>query len=205
MILCDIGNSFYHFYKDGEIFKESVDKTPQLFNKKIYYISVNNSATLKLKESNNLIDLSKRINFNTSYNGLGIDRVFACLNISNGVVVDAGSAITIDVMQNSTHLGGSILLGLLSHKKNYNSISNKLNFDLNREVNLNKLPQNTIDALSYASLKSTILIIKDISKDNKIYFTGGDGQFLSKFFINSIYDKNLIFNSMIRVIKDNKL
>lgn len=206
MLLCDIGNSFYHFFKDSESFKVSVDKTPEIFNEKIYYISVNEKAILKLKNNiNNLIDLSEFINFKTDYKGLGVDRVFACLDIYNGVVVDAGSAITIDVMKNSTHLGGVILLGLSSHKRNYNSISEKLNFDLNREVNLNQLPQNTENALSFATLKSTILTIKDIAGENKLYFTGGDGEFLSKFFENSIYDRNLIFNAMIRVIKENKL
>lgn len=206
MLLCDIGNTTYHFFDGENEFKigvKEVSKLPK--NKTIYYISVNESATKELSKNNKIVNLADFVKFKTNYKGLGVDRIFACLRVSDGVIVDAGSAITIDVMQESTHLGGTILLGLNSHKRNFNAISEKLNFDLNRDINLEALPQNTIDALSYATLKSTILVIKEIAKEKKLIFTGGDGEFLSKFFKNSIYERDLIFKSMIKVIKENSL
>ena len=33
-----------------------------------------------------------------------------------------------------------------------------------------------------------MLLIENFSKNKKIYFTGGDGKFLSRFFENAIYD-----------------
>ncbi len=206
MILCDIGNSFYHFWQNDKSYKISVNEPSKLpRNEIINFISVNENASKELEKFNKVINLANFVNFNTTYQGLGIDRIFACLNIENGVVIDAGSAITIDVMEDTKHLGGIILLGLNSHKRNYNQISSKLNFDLNKGVDLNSLPQNTLDAISYATLKSIILIINEIAKDKKLIFTGGDGKFLSKFFKNSTYDKDLIFNSMVTIIIENNL
>ena len=37
-------------------------------------------------------------------------------------------------------------------------------------------------------------------KNKKIYFTGGDGKFLSRFFENAIYDDLLIFKGMQNII-----
>ncbi|MBR6952593.1 MAG: hypothetical protein IKH66_02110, partial [Campylobacter sp.] len=69
------------------------------------------------------------------------------------------------------------------------------------QIDLEKLPNRTVDAVSYGLIKSVILLIKDFAKDRKIYFTGGDGHYLSQFFSNSIYDRNLIFRSMLNLLK----
>lgn len=202
MTLCDIGNSFYHFYIDGEVKKFPVDKLPKLKSKKIYFISVNRRAKRRLESRYKLIDLAKRVKFKSRYSkSLGVDRVFAMLPIKSGVVVDAGSAITIDILKNSKHLGGVILAGVSAQKRCYSEISKKLNIELNLDIDLKKLPLNTTDAITYAILKSTILTIESLSKGRKIYFTGGDGEFLSKFFKNSIYDRDLIFKGMLKVLE----
>jgi type III pantothenate kinase len=52
-------------------------------------------------------------------------------------------------------------------------------------------------------MKSIILPIKEVSENKKIIFTGGDGKLLSKYFENSTYKKDLIFENMKRIIDAN--
>ncbi len=206
MTLCDIGNTTFAFLHKDKKFKVSVntnyENLPKIKNK-IYFISVNKKASKKfLKKYPKAINLEKFLNINTSYSGIGIDRKIAFSNIKNGIIVDVGSAITVDIVKNGDHKGGFILSGIKKLISFYPQISPKLKFKFNPKVNLYKLPLNTNDAISYAILKSIITPIKDIEKlyRLKIYFTGEDAVFLIKHFANKKYKKNLIFNSMKKII-----
>ena len=75
-----------------------------------------------------------------------------------------------------------------------------LDCGINLSVPLDTFPQNTKDAVSYGVLKPIMLLIENFSKNKKIYFTGGDGKFLSRFFENAIYDDLLIFKGMQNII-----
>lgn len=205
MVLCDIGNSFYHFYKNNSKYHIDVNQTVDIKTDKIYFISVNDNATDRLKNRYNLVDLKDFIQFKSKYVGLGIDRVFASYLIKDGIVIDAGSAITVDLMENGEHLGGFILPGLKSYIETYKNISPKLNYELDKNIDLTKLPNSTSTAINFAIHTSIIESIKSFSQNKKFYFTGGDGFYLSKFFKNSIYDENLIFKSMQKVISENDL
>ena len=204
MILCDIGNTTFHFLIKGKHKKYFMDEKIPFFNEEIYFTSVNEKATNKLLKKNpkakNIKDI---LNFETSYKGLGIDRAIACSFAQNAVIVDAGSAITVDIMQEGIHMGGFILLGLGSFMKSYPKISKKLKFEFEKNINLDKIPLETKDAIQYAMLKSIILPIKEVSLNKNIIFTGGDGLALSKYFENSIYKKDLIFENMKRIIDAN--
>ena len=205
MILCDVGNTHYHFYIDGRVFDE---KELSIKNKEVYYISVNEEKEKILKKKNRAISLNKMVKFDTSYQGLGIDRIMACKTIQTGIVVDAGSAITIDIMSEGMHLGGTILPGISSYIECYKSISDKLDMSLNMNIDFNVLPNSTKEAISFGAIGSVVFMIEKLSKGNKIYFTGGDGQYLSRFFENSIYVRDLVFDGMkqtIKMIKGNKL
>ena len=203
MILCDIGNTHFHFNKDGLLFDE---KECSLKKEKIYFISVNNNKTNELLKKNpNSLDLSKYVKFNTSYQGLGIDRIMACKTISDGVVIDAGSAITIDIMSSNIHLGGYILPGLKAINDSYRQISEKLDYNFISQIDMKILPSNTNEAISYGGVGMILNMIKNIAKNQKLYFTGGDGVYLSKFFDNSIYIKDLVFRGMKQTIKENNL
>lgn len=212
MILCDIGNSTFHFKNRKKDFRINIKddiKNKIDSSKTIYFISVNGKATKKLKRYyKNTIDLKDLINFKTSYNGMGIDRVVVCNYISNGIIVDIGSAITVDIMKNKIHQGGFILPGLNSYKKIYPKISKKLLFKFNRDINLNKIPMCTSNAISFAVINSIILPILKVYKEYKlpIYFTGGDANKILKYFKKQkiIYKKDLIFKSMRKIIKNNK-
>lgn len=204
MILCDIGNSSFHFYINKESKKYFEDDILPKLDEPIYFISVNKIGTKKLKKRyKECIDIGELVNFKTRYKGLGIDRAVACSFIEDGVVVDAGSAITVDIIKNGKHKGGFILPGIKSYEKIYPKISKKLKFNFEKKVNLDKIPLQTKDAINYAILKSIILPIKKVSKKKKIIFTGGDGKILSKYFDNSIYKEYLIFEAMEGIINAN--
>jgi type III pantothenate kinase len=204
LILCDIGNTTYHFLINGKHKKYFLDEKIPTFDDDIYFVSVNEKASKKLiKKNPHARNINKLINFQTSYQGLGLDRAIACSFQDNCVIVDAGSAITVDIMEEGVHIGGFILLGLRRFMKSYPKISKKLKFEFEKEINLDKIPLKTKDAILYAMLKSIILPIKEVSLNKNIIFTGGDGELLSKFFENSVYKKDLIFENMKRIIDAN--
>ena len=204
MILCDIGNTTYHFLIKDKHKKYFLDEKVPKFDDKIYFVSVNEKATKKLLKKNpQAKNIKELLDFQTSYQGLGIDRAVACSFQDNCVIVDAGSAITVDIMEESKHMGGFILLGLRRFMKSYPKISKKLKFEFEKEINLDKIPLCTKDAIQYAMLKSIILPIKEVSLNKNIIFTGGDGELLSKYFENSVYKKDLIFKNMKRIIDAN--
>lgn len=204
LILCDIGNTTYHFLIKDKHKKYFLDEKVPKFDDKIYFVSVNEKATKKLLKKNpQAKNIKELLDFQTSYQGLGIDRAVACSFQDNCVIVDAGSAITVDIMEESKHMGGFILLGLRRFMKSYPKISKKLKFEFEKEINLDKIPLCTKDAIQYAMLKSIILPIKEVSLNKNIIFTGGDGELLSKYFENSVYKKDLIFKNMKRIIDAN--
>ncbi|MBD5166946.1 MAG: type III pantothenate kinase [Helicobacter sp.] len=206
MVLCDIGNSYLHFYYSGRVWKvqaERLERDEALLP--MYYVSVNQKKTKYLLEMfPEAINLTPYMLLDTAYIGLGADRIAACKGVSDGVIVDAGSAITIDVMQDNMHLGGCILPGLAVYGKMYRAISPMLGSELNLAIEFNAFPQNTRDALSYGALKSIILTIESIAKNKKLYFTGGDGKFLARFFTGAIQDDSLVFKGMLRTIAEQK-
>ncbi|TXE86215.1 type III pantothenate kinase [Campylobacter volucris] len=204
MLLCDIGNTTASFLDDQKFYSMSIEQFLSYQpTQKIFYINVNPNLEEKLKEQPLFINLAPYFNFDTIYKNLGIDRIAACYTIEDGVVVDAGSAITVDIISNYIHLGGFILPGIENYKKSFANISSKLKCELNTQINFDAFPQKTADALSYGTFKSIYLLIKDCAYDKKLYFTGGDGQFLANFFDFAIYDKFLIFRGMKKAVCEN--
>ena len=203
MLLCDIGNTFLHFYHKGKIWKE---KPYSLIKKKenllIYYISVNERFERCLLASHPYcVNVNEYIEIESEYKGLGVDRRAACKAISDGVIVDVGSAITVDIVQWGIHIGGYIMPGLNAYRKMCADISPVLDRVIEPSVNLSALPQNTSDALSFGAIKSVVLMIKNTSRTKKLYFTGGDGKFFARFFENAIYDNTLVFKGMQKALE----
>ncbi|PAF41523.1 type III pantothenate kinase [Helicobacter sp. 11S02596-1] len=198
MILCDIGNTYIHFCDKYRIWKNlptNIDK--KNLQADIYYISVNPENEKKLlKAHKNSYNIAKIIELDTPYEGLGVDRKAACLGIDDGVIVDAGSAITIDIMHAGRHRGGYILPGLASYFRAYKQISPALDKQINFGISLDEIPLDTQTAISFGTLKSIVSCIKETIGGKKAYFTGGDGKFLAKFFEQSIYNEMLVFNGM---------
>ncbi len=204
MLLCDIGNSSASFLDNDKYFRLNIEQFLEFKNEeKVYYVSVNEKLKENLKLRTNFINLEPYFAFDTFYQGLGIDRIATCYTINDGVVIDAGSAITVDVVSSSIHLGGFILPGIANYRKIFSQISPKLKCEFNTQISLDAFPQKTADALSYGVFKGIYLLIKDTMQNKKLYFTGGDGKFLANFFDYAIYDKLLIFRGMKKVIEQN--
>ncbi len=207
MTLCDIGNTTFAFFKNKKQFKISTTvKAKELPNikGKIYFISVNEKATTKFrKRYPRAINLDSYLKFSTTYKGMGIDRKIACTSTNNGIIIDVGSAVTVDIMKEEKHLGGFILPGIKSLINLYPNISPKLNFNFEKDINLDKIPNNTNKAISYAIIQAIVQPIRNIEKQFKLplIFTGGDAKYIMTVFKKNKYKKNLIFTTMAKIIK----
>ncbi len=196
--LIDFGNTNAKIYHEKKITTMKVDEF-DFSQKDFYYINVNQSIKHRLKG----INLENKFSINSNYKGLGIDRKVLCYYISDGVIVDAGSAITVDVMHRSLHKGGFIYPGINSLYKAFEDISPILKI---KKENQNKsfcLPKSTVNAVEFGIFYPIINTIKEVSKDYKIYFCGGDGKELSNYFENAIFYEDLIFKAMKKIIKEN--
>ena len=211
MILADIGNSYFHIY-DGEkiehlTYEDAIDKYG---DEALYYITVKHQLTSQIEEIKKWKNISSSVKIVGEYDTMGVDRKALCLSHKNGIFVDAGSAITVDVVEDGIYMGGFILPGLKAYLESYKSISSALDVDLSEELNLTyllaHLPTTTKEQISYgiiASIKALIDKHSDGKNSNnrKLYFTGGDGKFLSQYFEEAVYDQMLVFDGMRKVIE----
>lgn len=200
VLLCDIGNTTYHFFDGRESYKKSVKTfNPSLIKDEIFYICVNTKVKEVLKSLKNWVDLSLHVDISNYYKTMGIDRIAACEAIENGVVVDAGSAITVDIVKNSKFEGGFIYPGVKSMHECYKNISSALDYSFNFEVDFGKMPKNSPDAISYGYLKLLHDEVK--SYDMQIYLSGGDAQKFAKIFPDGCVDEMLLFRGMKNIMK----
>ena len=199
MLLCDIGNTSYHFLDENRDYKESVKSfSPESINENIYYICVNPQIKKVLENLDNWIDLAAHVDMKHYYETMGVDRIFACEAIDNGVIIDAGSAITVDVVENGVFQGGFIYPGTIAMNQTYKNISSALEYPFNYKLDLQTLPKNSRDAISYGYLKTLYAEVTSYKKD--IYVTGGDAELLLDIFSNATLEKNLIFDGMKKVL-----
>ncbi|WP_345980882.1 type III pantothenate kinase [Sulfurimonas sp. HSL3-2] len=200
LILCDIGNTTFDFYRDGV--KEKVFITDYELKKseeKIFYICVNEKIAQELKNFPNWIDLKAFVDMKNYYETMGIDRIAGCEAILNGVIIDAGSAITVDVVKEGVFVGGYITLGLHASREAYKEISPRLDYSYNFEIDLDKIPKNSGDALTYGQLG---LLYRDVmSHALPVYLTGGDASKLKNIFKDAVLDDELIFKGMKNIMK----
>ena len=200
MLLCDIGNTSYHFLDADNDYRERVSTfNPSSITQKVYYISVNASVEKVLDTLDNWINLKPHVDMSNYYETMGVDRIFACEAIENGVIVDAGSAITVDVVQDGKFRGGFIYPGIVAMSETYKRISPALTYSFNFDLDLGGLPKNSRDAISYGFLKN--LYTEVVSYDMEIFLTGGDALELVKIFPTAQVDKALLFKGMKKVLK----
>jgi len=203
MLLCDIGNTSYHFFDGKRSYKKNVlDFNPQEITQTVYFISVNAKIKQNISSLNNWIDLSVLVNMSSYYESMGVDRIFAIEATSNAIIVDAGSAITVDVVKEGKFLGGFIYPGLKAMSNTYKNISPALDYEFNFDLELNTLAKNSQDAISYGTLK--LLHTEVLSYNLPVVLTGGDAKYLKKIFKQARVDDKLIFKGMQELI-DKKL
>ena len=207
MYLADIGNRYALLCNGKEIVDLEIDELIKEYrDKKLYYINVNPHNTKKLEVIEDWINLEPFVELNGSYSGMGIDRQVLLLSASDGIYIDAGSAITIDLKRDNKFLGGTILPGIWRLKSCYEDISSKLAIDEISKIDINRLPlSNTQEAISYGVIAPIITLINSINRDNlPLYCCGGDGKLIASYLENVTYNKELIFDGMKKVIKEIK-
>lgn len=204
MILCDIGNTSVDLYQDGKRTKiRAADFDPATLHDDVYYVSVNVSLNKRLRDLTNWHDVRAFIDWEKYYPTMGIDRVMVCEAAEEGVIVDAGSAITVDVMRSGVHEGGFISLGLHAAREAYACLSPALDVSWNFEVDLAKMAKNTPDAVTVGFLAPLVAQIQSLGKP--VYLSGGDAQILSRFFPDAVVDEELIFKGMKKLIEKGRV
>ena len=200
MILCDVGNTSVDLFYVGKRTKLSAeDFDPATVQDSVYYVSVNASFNERIQNYTNWYDLLQLIDWEKYYPTMGIDRIMVCEAVEEGVIVDAGSAITVDVMRGDVYQGGFISLGLRSAQSAYANLSGALDVSFNFEVDLAKMAKNTPDALTVGFLAPLIEKIQSLGKP--LYLTGGDAVLLSCFLPEATVDEELIFKGMKKLIE----
>jgi type III pantothenate kinase len=205
LILVDVGNSNAHIKEGDRYYKlpflEFIEKYR---DREIFFISVNREFNLIAKNQLNWIDLSKFINIDGSYPTMGVDRKAFLLSRGDGIYIDAGSAITVDVKLKNSFIGGVILSGIWQLKRSYEEISDALKIDELERVDLTSLPKsNTKETVSYGIIAPTIALIEKIRARYllPIYLTGGDGKLLQSYLKDSTYREDFIFDGLMEALK----
>ena len=203
MLLADIGNSRIHIY-DGKkvVHLTHQEAIKQYADKKLKYITVKHQLKGQLGGLENWEDVSDLIRIENEYETMGIDRKALCLSHRNGIFVSAGSAITVDVVEEGIYMGGFLLPGLKAYINAYATISPALKRELNLKLSLDALPKTTKDGISFGIIASIKMLIEEYQSDKKLYISGGDGQFLSRFFDNALFDETLIFQGIKNILKE---
>lgn len=144
---------------------------------------------------------------------LGVDRYLGCLGAVNhakkrSVVIDAGSACTIDMMDsNGTYKGGIIMPGLQSVMNIFKVTAPELP-DIEPKIPQNWPGKNTIESLQWGQvgffvdgIESALERYKSQYGDFELYITGGDTDIISELITESSNkDAFLIFKGMEAVI-----
>ncbi len=203
-LLADIGNTHFHISNGKKVEHLTyVDAMEKYREKELLYITVKHQLTKQIEEIENWKNISSSIKIDGGYETMGVDRKALCLSHRNGVFVDAGSAITVDVMKEGIYQGGYIFPGIKAMLESYKSISPVLDTDLNEMISLEQLPTTTKDGISYGIIASIKALIDKHDQMHKLYFTGGDGKFLSSFFEDAVYDEMLVFDGMQEALRAN--
>lgn len=160
----------------------------------------------------NLRDIKDKLNYPTHYeHSIGIDRrvlVYDLLKIrqiSDAVIIDAGSFITIDFITNSTHMGGFIFPGLKNFLETYHVKGKKLPSlsvqSAIKPINHKTFPENTHEAISMAFTHYITSMMNLIEGQKNIYITGGDAKEIIGFINSSevIHEENFLLEALNRI------
>ena len=197
MLLADIGNTHFHIYDGQNVVHLKYHEAVAAYHQRdMKYISVNAEIENRIGCIKGWENISSQICLPGEYATMGVDRKALCLSHDNGVFIDAGSAITVDVMERGIYRGGYIFPGIKVMLKSYARISPALDVPFEAYVSLQKLPFTTKEQISYGIIASIKTLIEKHQGGKPLYFTGGDGKLLAGFFRDAIYDETLVFKGM---------
>ncbi len=196
-LLADIGNTRIHIYDGQEVIHLlHEDAIAHYGGEKLYYISVNHHLEARLHSETVWENISDKVHIPGEYETMGVDRRALCLSHDNGVFVDAGSAITVDVMERGVYQGGFLYPGLQALLQSYASISPALKTTLDTTIDLTRLPLTTKEQISYGIIASIKSLILKHAQGKRLYVTGGDGKLIADLFSEAVYDETLLFKGM---------
>jgi len=199
MTLCDIGNTTADILENGVRRKIPLTEfDPEALEGEVWYANVNRVLDEKLEHLPHWHNIETRIEREKYYPTMGIDRILVCEAIEEGVIVDAGSAITVDVMSAGIYEGGFISLGLRSAQEAYGRLSPALEVSFNFEVDLGKMAKNTPDSVTVGFLAPLVHEIQRVNKP--IVLTGGDAPIFARYFSDALVDEILVFKGMQKLI-----
>jgi len=212
-IYLDIGNSNAKWKYKGKYFetpttKFNLDELPE--SPKIWVSNVSSNFVIKSKSNISFVESQTKykslVNSYKEPRSLGADRwlaMIASYELSLGeefIIIDIGSAVTIDLVDNSgLHQGGLIFPGLFKIRNTFEY------FPLEKECNIKGVGQSTKEAWSIGTLD---LIVNGINQkihelkqkipNAKIYITGGGFEDI-KNFVNFPYNyhKNLVLDGLV--------
>jgi type III pantothenate kinase len=204
--LCDIGHTTAKLLnlKTNKIIKIDIDEFNPTKYKNLIFINVNQKFN---SFPNSWIDLSDFLNIDTNYKTLGIDRQVAIWNSKNSIIVDFGSAITIDIISKNKHIGGYILLGKDEVIRGFQRKTPHLNFKKNLQNKNNEIPITSEEAIYFGFFSPISYFINSLSNKYKIstIITGGYAKEFLPYLNKVIYKQNLIFDNMKLIAKRNNL
>ena len=201
-LFCDIGNTHFYFYDGEKSYKvkaEGFDLSS--ITSDVYYISVNDFWERKLADEKNWINLRAMVDFSKYYGSMGIDRIACCEAVEDALIIDAGSAITVDKVKNGEHLGGYIYPGFNAMAKCFKDISPRLEVSFNFDIDLATMPKNTRDALSFGAMSPLVSQIREDSDTKAVIITGGDAEILLPFIPHAVIDHELVFKGMKKILE----
>jgi type III pantothenate kinase len=209
LYLSDIGNTNIKFWRNERIeifpvdffFKTSSPKTDKFKQNQVFYISVNHRYSQELEKLTKWKNIENYFQIKTDYLNLGIDRVSLMFSQKNAILVDLGTAITVDIVKNSKHLGGYILLGKNSTLETFKKKTPHLN--LNQPNNFqNSLPQKTEEAIYFGFFHQLETFLEGLQKKYQlpIIITGGDAEeFFEISNLNLELKKDIIFQNILKI------
>ena len=136
---------------------------------------------------------------------LGIDRwlgILACYERATRdfVVVDAGTAMTIDVVKaNGLHLGGYICPGQALLRNSLNSVVQKSRVSALQKCREGSAPVSTEEAILRGCLMSSVALIERICNEEPrdLYITGGDAMsLLGELSLEANFVEDLVLNGL---------
>ena len=201
-LFCDIGNTHFYFFDGQDSYKVKAEGFDlSTVQSEVYYISVNDYWEKQLEDEVNWINLRVMIDFDKYYESMGIDRIACCEAVEDALIIDAGSAITVDKVKDGKHLGGYIYPGFNAMAKCFKDISPRLEVSFNFDIDLATMPKNTRDALSYGAISPLISQIRKDSDTKTVIITGGDAERLLPFIPRALIDHELVFKGMKKILQ----
>lgn len=156
----------------------------------------------------------------TDIESLGVDRWLALLAFGskiNVLVVDAGSAVTLDWLESGRHLGGYIAPGIQLMANSLNSFTARLPLIDRSELSgcTDLLPSVTTgDCMArgvWSALVGSVLSAIEVRPVEKVIVTGGDGAKLTELLAKSLavshssvtvdYSNDLVFSGLLAFVE----